>query len=70
MEVGEFYDPLPPSAALPSKGLKGPQRGRVNLSRRFVVNAACGQLLAEGKTVHITVGKDGKPVRSPHGITR
>ena len=41
------------------------------LNRRLVTfaysisNAASGQLLAEGKTVHITVGKDGKTCSIP-----
>ena len=41
------------------------------LSRRLVAfvysisNGATGQLLAEGKTIHITVGKDGKTCSIP-----
>jgi acyl-CoA thioester hydrolase len=41
------------------------------LNRRLVtfaysiINSSSGQLLAEGKTVHITVGKDGKTCSIP-----
>lgn len=33
-----------------------------------ILNAATGTLLAEGRTVHVTVGPDGKPKSIPDGF--